>query len=124
MQLNHIDLQVPDVTEAAAFFERWFGFTWEGNRASPAIAILRGEGGFVLVLQRRKEGEAFPEGFHVGFLVPDEDAVVAFQRRARAAGLEISDVLRNGRGTLSYCQAPGGVLVEVSCPSARLGGPR
>ena len=53
MQLNHIDLQVPDVQEAAAFFERWFGFELTSNRDSPAIAILRGEGDFTLVLQRR-----------------------------------------------------------------------
>ncbi len=116
MKLNHIDLQVPDVQETAAFFERWLGFTHTSSRTSPAIAILRGEDGFVLVLQRKKdESEQYPDGFHVGFLVEREDIVIDFQRRAREAGLVISDVDRNARGTMAYCHAPGGILVEVSC---------
>ena len=113
MKLNHLDLQVPDVQETAAFFERWLSFTHVSSRTSPAIAILRGEDGFTLVIQRRAEGERFPENFHVGFLV-DEPVVLDFHARARAAGLSISDVIRNGRGTLTYLRAPGEILVEVS----------
>jgi catechol 2,3-dioxygenase-like lactoylglutathione lyase family enzyme len=115
VQLNHIDLQVPDVRETAAFFERWLGFVHTSNRGSPAIAILRGEGGFTLVLQKRGEGERYPETFHVGFLLDDEARVLDFHARAREAGLSISDVQRNGRGTLTYLRAPGEILVEVSC---------
>ena len=115
MKLNHIDLQVPDVQEAAAFFERWFAFEHQSNRASPAIAILRGADGFSLVLQRRAEGERYPENFHVGFLRQDESEVLDFHRRAREAGLSISDVQRNQRGTLTYLRGPGELLVEVSC---------
>lgn len=116
MRLNHIDLQVPDVQDAVTFFERWFGFSLESSRTSPALAILRGEDDFVLVLQRAKDGDAYPDRFHVGFLVGREETVVGFQQRAREAGLDVSDVIRNGRGTLSYCRGPGGILVEVSCP--------
>ncbi len=116
MKLNHIDLQVPDVRAAVDFFERWFGFVLTSSRTSPAIAILRGEDGFALVLQRsRNEDDAYPDGFHVGFVVPLEDVVVDFQRRARVGGLDVSDVQRNGRGTQVYCYAPGRILVEVSC---------
>jgi catechol 2,3-dioxygenase-like lactoylglutathione lyase family enzyme len=118
MQLNHIDLQVPDVQEAAAFFERWLGFEHTSNRGSPAIAILRGEGGFSLVLQKRREGETYPESFHIGFLRPDEASVLDFHARARAAGLSIGDVQRNQRGTLTYLRGPGAILIEVSCRPA------
>lgn len=114
MKLNHIDLQVTDVQEAAAFFERWFAFEHTSNRGSPAIAILRGADGFTLVLQRRRDGEQYPDGFHVGFLHDDEAAVLAFHARARAAGLPISDVQHNGRGTLTYLRGPGEILIEVS----------
>src|SRR5919202_1867944 len=104
MKLNHLDLQVPDVQATALFFERYFGFSLRSSRSSPAIAILDDGDGFVLVLQRRKgEEEAYPEGFHVGFLVADEAQVVAFQARARAEGLTISDVDRNARGVMAYC---------------------
>lgn len=114
MLLNHIDLQVPDVQATAAFFERWLGFTHTTSRSSPAIAILLGEGGFVLVLQRRQDGERYPEGFHVGCVVDREELVVDFHRRVSEAGVRISEVTRNGRGTMAYCYAPGDVLVEVS----------
>ena len=115
MKLNHIDLQVPDVQEAAAFFAHWFGFVPTSSRTSAAIAILRGDPDFTLVLQRARPGATYPDGFHIGFLVDDAETVVDFQRRARAGGLEVSDVERNGRGTMAYCYGPGRILVEVSC---------
>ncbi len=114
MRLNHIDLQVVDVQETAAFFEAWFGFAHVSNRQSPAIAILKGDGDFTLVIQKCEAGERFPEGFHIGFLRDDEADVIDFQRRAKQAGLRISEIIRNGRGTLTYVHAPGEILVEVS----------
>ncbi|RKH39452.1 VOC family protein [Corallococcus sicarius] len=117
MRLNHLDLQVPDVQATARFFTRYFGFTSHAkNHDSPAIAMLAGQDGFVLVLQRRKrDTDTFPEDFHLGFLQDSEGPVLAFHERVKADGLEVSDVLRNNRGTLVYCRAPGGFLVEVSC---------
>ncbi|HET9957136.1 MAG TPA: VOC family protein [Polyangiaceae bacterium] len=119
MRLNHIDLQVPDVQETAVFFERWFAFEHVSNRHSPSVAILRGDGDFTLVLQRRADDERYPEGFHVGFLLDDVREVLSFHARAREAGLSISDVQHTGRGTLTYLRGPG-VLIEVSC-RARVG---
>lgn len=114
MQLNHIDLQLPDVQEAASFFERFFGFERLGNHGSPAIAILRGDGPFTLVIQRRAEGERYPENFHIGFLVPTVEQLHAFHARATAEGLSISPIQRGARGTLTYCRGPGDLLIEVS----------
>jgi catechol 2,3-dioxygenase-like lactoylglutathione lyase family enzyme len=121
MKLNHIDLQVVDVQAAVLFFERCLGFTLESNRSSPAIAILGDGDGFVLVLQRSKDGLApvYPDGFHVGCLVDTVDEVHAFHAKAKSEGVGVSDVQHNGRGTLTYCNAPGGVLVEVSCQRKR-----
>ena len=116
MKLNHIDLQVPDVQQCAVFFERYFGFALRTSRTTPAIAVLDDGDGFVLVLQRKQDDERFPDGFHVGFLVPEEQTVLDFQRRAREDGLPVSDPQRNGRGLLVYCRTPFGFLVEVSCP--------
>ncbi|WNG36862.1 VOC family protein [Archangium violaceum] len=116
MKLNHIDLHVPDVQRAVLFFERYFDFELQSNRTSPAIAILSDRHGFVLVLQRLKDpAHVYPEGFHVGFLVENEDIVLGFHERVRSDGLEVSQVLRNNRGVLVYCKAPGDILVEVSC---------
>jgi catechol 2,3-dioxygenase-like lactoylglutathione lyase family enzyme len=114
MHLNHVDLQVEDVQATATFFERFFGFTHTSNRASPAIAILRGDGGFTLVVQRRKDGDRYPEGFHVGFIVDDEDTVKRMHDELARSGQRVSDVQKNGRGTMIYCKHDG-FLVEVGC---------
>ncbi len=117
MKLNHLDLQVDDVQTTARFFEELLDFELRSNRCSPAIAILDDRQGFTLVLQRRS-AVAYPEDFHIGFLVDDEATVHAFHARATQAGLSISDVDRNARGVMTYCRAPGGFLVEVSCRRA------
>lgn len=118
MRINHLDLQVTDVHRSVEFFEQHFGLELQSSRSSPALAILGDGHGFVLVLQRR-DVVAYPAGFHVGFLVDDVETVHAHHARAKAAGLQISDVEVNGRGTLTYCVAPDGYFVEVSCPRAR-----
>jgi catechol 2,3-dioxygenase-like lactoylglutathione lyase family enzyme len=116
VQLNHLDFQVHDVQATARFFERHFGFVLKTNRTSPAIAILDGDGGFVLVLQRRKDEAPYPEGFHCGFLVPEVADVLAFHARAVADGLQVSPVDRNARGTVVHCRHDG-IVIEVSCRS-------
>lgn len=115
MKLNHLDLQVSDVPRAVALFEDLLGLHLESNRDSTALAILSDGEGFTLVVQRKKnEAESYPEGFHFGFLVPDPDRVRSFQARARERGVEVSDVIENGRGVLVYCRMIDGFLVEVS----------
>jgi len=114
VKINHLDLQVSDVQHTVTLFEELLGLRLESNRASPAIAILTDDEGFTLVLQRRKGGAApYPEDFHFGFLVPDVETVRRFQQRARALELEVSDVIENGRGVLSYWRTADGILVEV-----------
>ena len=113
MVLNHVDLQVPDVQRAAAFFASHFGFALQSNPSSPAIAILAGDGGFSLVLQKRQDDRPCPEGFHIGFIVSDVAKVHAFHAGAVAAGLRISPVETNGRGTMTYCRFED-LLIEVS----------
>jgi catechol 2,3-dioxygenase-like lactoylglutathione lyase family enzyme len=113
VKLNHLDLQVLDVPAASEFFVRHFAFERLTRADSPAIAILTDGEGFTLVLQRRT-AVSYPEGFHIGFIV-DDPAEVYVRRAALAdAGLDVSPVQVNGRGTMCYCHGPSGVLVEVS----------
>src|SRR5215471_15846027 len=116
MLLNHLDLQVPDVPATAAFFERYFGLTIHGNRTSAAIIVLSDERDFTLVLQRRRrDDEAYPEGFHCGFVVEDAALVRQLHARLIADGAECSDIIENNRGVMVYIRAPGDVTVEISC---------
>jgi catechol 2,3-dioxygenase-like lactoylglutathione lyase family enzyme len=119
VKLNHLDLQARDVSRSAAFFERYFGLCVRSNPGSPALVILTDESGFVLVLQRAKSDERYPEGFHLGFLLEQVADVHAVHARARADGTPVSDVIVNGRGTMIYVTAPDGYYVEVSCQNHR-----
>ena len=113
MQLNHIDLPVSELEAAADYFQLGFGFE---RVPAPAegMAILRGEGGFALILQQVERAE-YPAGFHIGFLQPSDAAVHAAYQRLADAGLPLPSAPAVSYGCLSFwCRAPGGILVEVS----------
>jgi catechol 2,3-dioxygenase-like lactoylglutathione lyase family enzyme len=122
MILNHLHLHVSDVPSTVSFFETFFGLTAETSRTSPAFAILSDGAGFVLVLQRWTAGsdasrvsDGYPDGFHLGFLVDDIAIVESTHAALVRAGVEVSDIDTNNRGTMIYCRHPDGFLVEVSC---------
>lgn len=116
MKLNHLDLQVADVPAAAAFFAAHFGLTIHGNQRSAAIAILDDGHGFWLVLQRRqRETDAYPEGFHIGFVAADAAEVGCRQAQLAAAGVSCTEVMTNNRGTMFYCRGPSDLVIEISC---------
>ena len=117
MRLNHIDLAVPDIAAARDFFETHLGFTHQQTLGQNGLSILRDEGGLVLVLSRlqRKGAQAYPDGFHIGFLQESEAAVHGLYERMTEAGVDIPDSPRIQRGALGfYFTAPGDILVEVS----------
>jgi catechol 2,3-dioxygenase-like lactoylglutathione lyase family enzyme len=116
MQLNHLDLAVPDVALTASFFRTAFGFMDIQAKGNGGMAILKGSDGFELVLTRaqRTDQPLYPRTFHVGFLVSSEQDVMDAYLRLTAAGIDLHPP-RMVRGRLMfYCHAPGGVLVEVS----------
>ena len=116
MKLNHLDLHVPDVRALVTFLVDHFDLELQSNAHSPAIAILSDREGFTLVVQRAKDDVAYPAGFHIGFIVDDEATVRARHARMTDAGVtKITPIDMNGRGTMFYCQAPGDLVVEVSC---------
>jgi catechol 2,3-dioxygenase-like lactoylglutathione lyase family enzyme len=118
-RLNHANLPVADVAGLRAFFVRHFAFAEVATRGRDALAVLRGADGFVLNLMRGAPDAAYPRNFHVGFFVDTPEAVRAKHAELRAAGLTPGDVEALARGGFAsvtfYCEAPGGVLVEVSC---------
>jgi len=117
MKLNHLDLQVPDVRAAVEFFERYFDLELCSSRKSPALAVLSDRHGFTLVLQRLRDAQSsYPEDFHIGFHIDDEDEVRQRHARFVADGIStISDVIENNRGVMFYFRGPGAILIEVGC---------
>lgn len=117
MQLNHIDLAVPDTTLTATFFKSAFGFIEIQTKGNAGMIILREEGGFELILTRIRETNLslYPTTFHIGFLVSSEQEVHDAYSRATATGIERLQPPRVVRGHLMfYCHAPGRIPVEVS----------
>lgn len=116
VKLNHIDLQVADVPALTTFLVAHFDLQPLTRLDSPKIAILTDGHGFTLVIQRRKhDDETYPDGFHIGFLVDDPAEVHARRARLAAAGVAVSEVDTNARGTTCYCRGPNSLLIEVGC---------
>lgn len=115
MKLNHLDLQSADVPALVQFLITHFELTARTRLDSPKIAILDDGGGFTLVIQHC-QAPVYPPGFHIGFIVDDPAEVHARREALAAAGLTISPVEVDGRGTRCYTHAPGPILVEISSP--------
>ena len=116
MKLNHLDLQVADVPALTQFLVDHYELSPLTRPGSPKLAILTDGHGFTLVIQRRRhDGEVYPSGAHIGFLVDDPAEVHARRARIAAAGVAISEVDVNARGTTCYCRGPGDILIELGC---------
>lgn len=112
--LNHLNLVVSDLDAADTWFTTYFPFSVRTRHRG--LTVLDGADGFVLVLMRARESAPdYPAGFHIGFLVDDEEAVDAEYARLTAAGLDVPRPPRRMRGTYGfYFTAIDGVLLEVS----------
>jgi catechol-2,3-dioxygenase len=114
MQLNHLDLPVSDLEGAVNYFVKGFGFE-RLQAPCEGMALLRGDGGFVLVLNQLEGAAVYPSGFHIGFLQPSDEAVHALYRRLADAGLPVPAPPAVSYGALAfYAEAPGGIHIEVS----------
>ena len=112
MQLNHVDLSVPDLDAAVAFFEQGFGFKVVSRFDD--MRILVGEGPFVLALTRCAEPH-YPASFHIGFLQTSPEAVTEAYQRLLALGIAIAAPPASKYGAfIFHCQVPGGIQVEVA----------
>ena len=121
-RLNHANLPVADVAALRDFFVQHFGFRVLATRGQDGFVILEGDGGFVLNLMRNRprDGNGFPEHFHVGFFLDTPAAVHAKHAELSAGDSlavevgEVADLVRGGwASTTFYCHAPNGILVEV-----------
>ncbi len=118
--LNHTNLPVADVAALRDFFVRHFGFVPIHEPGGSPMAVLRGDGGFILnIMQRRSTDGPFPRDFHVGFLYDAPADVHAKHAELVAAGLtsgEVESMTRRGISSVTfYTFAPNDIMVEVSC---------
>jgi len=117
VKLNHLDLQSADVPALVHFLVTHFELTARTRLDSPKFAILDDGAGFTLVIQHC-EAPVYPPRFHIGFIVDDPADVHARRDAIAAAGVTISPIEVDGRGTRCYAHAPGMLLIELSSPRA------
>ncbi|WCB95878.1 hypothetical protein DSM104299_04629 [Baekduia alba] len=126
MRLNHLDLHVRDLDEAVTLFTGSLGFALVDRKAD-AIAILDDGEGFTLAVSdhTRFRGAgaappAYPDGFHLGFLVAEAAEVDALHARLSAVdGVDAGRPPRAMRQTYGfYFTALGDLLFEIACPRA------
>ena len=118
MQLKHLNLTTTEVTALAAFFERFFGFHRLLERGSGAFTLMNNEDDFVLTVMKARKSDpaAYPAMFHVGFYVDDVAMLRAKRDELIAAGFAPDAIQQgspDGRSTHFYCEAPGGILIEI-----------
>ena len=118
--LNHTNLTTYNVPALKEFFSSVFGFQIVNERGDKFAVLLDSEG-FVLTLmfdKRMTPEQGYPGLFHVGFLQPTQQAVDRMHEALIARNYmapKPAKLQRGGSPTYGfYCDAPGGVLVEVS----------
>lgn len=88
MRLNHLNLCVGDLSEAKDLFQSLFDFEVEQQKGD-AMLVMNDRCGFTLVLSNPKafggEAPAYPEGFHLGFIVDTPEEVDRFCDRLAAS---------------------------------------
>ena len=118
MKLNHIDLQVSDVSAARTFFETHFGFRCTFQRREE-LAILEDDGGFSFGVSNlfHSDPPVYPRDFHIGFILEREADVRATHQRLTAAGVEMkTDLSKGGPNLYFMCTGPDGLMIEVRAP--------
>lgn len=119
MKLNHLDLQVSDVTRARAFFETHFGFKCTFQRKEQ-LAVLEDDEGFAFGVSNLfgSPPPVYPADFHIGFILENEAEVRRAFARLKAGGVEMkTDVSRGGPNVYFMCVGPDGIGIEVRAPA-------
>ena len=119
MHLNHIDLQVSDVSAARRFFEEHFGFQCTFQRREQ-LAVLRDDAGLEFGVSNLFDSPppVYPKDFHIGFILDTESEVRANFARLQREGVTMkTDVSRGGPNVYFVCTGPDGISVEVRAPA-------
>jgi catechol 2,3-dioxygenase-like lactoylglutathione lyase family enzyme len=119
MKLNHLNLPVEDVKESKDFFEKYFDFKCIDIKGEHALAVLKGQDDFILVLMsetfNRNENAGLPSAFHVGFLVDTKEEVLNQFQKLKSGNIVLKNEPKDMRGIFGfYFIAPGNLLIEIS----------
>lgn len=115
MTLNHLSFPSTDLEATTRFFEQQLGCT---VRRMGGFNFLKHQGFDIVIEDGRQhalQAVDWPHNFHIGFELPSRAAVVALFDRFTAQGVHFTQTLHHAmRGTRFFCQAPGGLVIEVN----------
>ena len=121
MRINHLNLPAANPSEAARFFEEFFGLRCVEEKGRDALIVMFDDAGVSFLLSNFDPSAApkCPRDFHIGFIQEDKQHVQTLFDRLKTAGF-VDKPPQSIHGNWSfYVQSPGGILVEVSCPTNR-----
>lgn len=121
-QLTHIALHVADVDAVSTFYQDWAALQVVHERASAYMKVVwlvaEGDSDFVLVLLSGgvKANQCRTDFSHLGFALPDREAVDQLADRAAREGCLVWPVIDEPWPTGYYCgvRDPDGNIVEFS----------
>ena len=117
MNLNHLNLSVQDVPAARTFFETYFDFKCEDSKPNDTLSVLSGINGFVLVLMNERLNEkgnnAYPDAFHIGFFLDNQDEVIALFNKLKAGGVHLEQQPQKIRRTFGFYFHFQTIMIEI-----------
>ena len=112
--MNHLHINVPDVSEAKRFYERYFDF--KQVYPDSQRLFMKDPSGFLLALDPLPPGtEAqLPDWFHFGLCRTDPAWARELYKRMKSDGVPIVTELQEFESAaVFFCWAPGPYRVEV-----------
>ena len=120
MYLNHLNLSVQNVAVAREFFETYFDFTAADSKVNDTLTILNGADGFLLVIMNERLNQngnnAYPDSFHIGFYMENEDAVKDKFNRLKDGGVPVEQLPQKIRRTFGFYFHFENIMIEIACP--------
>lgn len=120
MQLNHLNLSVKDVQTTRIFFETYFDFRCTDSKPNDKLSVLNGKDGFVLVLMHeqlnQKGNSTYPDMFHLGFYLEDEEAVNNTYQRLLAGGILPGQAPQRIRKNFGFYFTWDTFMIEITTP--------
>jgi catechol 2,3-dioxygenase-like lactoylglutathione lyase family enzyme len=112
MDLNHIQLNTTDVSAAAKFYERYFGFSKQTKHGDGLFLWNQQE--FMMAINPLPENPVFPDWFHIGFRFDSVAEVKSMYSRMKEEKSPIKVELNEHDDFVFFrCIDPTGYIVEV-----------
>lgn len=118
MKLNHLNLAVTNVAEAAKFLRKYFGLRgMDKSEDNDNFDVMFDDGNFVLTLMKVGENAEvnYPPSFHIGFIQESEEKVNEINQQLKNDGFEVKQPRHFHGSWTFYFKAPGGFTIEVLC---------